>query len=53
VSDVAKQQFNVYLPAALVRRVKHASVDSNESLSSFVERALESYLANVEREGSS
>jgi ribbon-helix-helix CopG family protein len=41
----AKQQFNIYLPADLVRRVKHASVDSGASLSVFVERALEAYLA--------
>lgn len=47
--ESSKQQFNVYLPAPLVRRVKHASVDSNESLSRFVERALEFYLASLER----
>lgn len=39
-----KQQFNVYLPSGLVRRIKHASVDAGQSLSSFVEAALERYL---------
>jgi predicted HicB family RNase H-like nuclease len=43
-----KQQFNIYLPAELVRRVKHASVDANQSLSTFVERALDAYLSQVE-----
>lgn len=45
----AKQQFNVYLPADLVRRVKYASVDANESLSAFVERALDEHLRRLER----
>ena len=40
----AKRQFSVYLPIELVRRVKHASVDADESLSAFVEHALEEYL---------
>jgi Ribbon-helix-helix protein, copG family len=47
VAEGAKQQFNIYLPADLVRRVKHASVDAGESLSLFVERALEAYLAGT------
>lgn len=48
MAETAKQQFNVYLPAPLVRRVKHASVDADESLSAFVERALEHFLAELE-----
>jgi predicted HicB family RNase H-like nuclease len=39
-----KRQFSVYLPVELIRRVKHASVDADESLSAFVERALEDHL---------
>lgn len=50
--DAEKRQFNVYLPAGLVRRVKHASVDAGQSLSSFVEAALEDYLRKIiESEG--
>lgn len=43
-----KQQFNIYLPGELVRRVKHASVDADQSLSTFVEQALDAYLAQLE-----
>jgi predicted HicB family RNase H-like nuclease len=39
-----KQQFNVYLSPELIRRVKHASVDSRQSLSAFVAAALETAL---------
>ncbi|MDQ2850287.1 MAG: CopG family transcriptional regulator [Actinomycetota bacterium] len=41
---VSKKQFNVDLSVTLIDRVRHASVDSNESLSKVVERALENYL---------
>ena len=44
----AKQQFNIYLPAELVRRVKHAAVDADRSLSEFVEAALEDHLRRLE-----
>ena len=42
-----KKQFNIYLPPDLIRAVKHASVDSGNSLSDFVEKALRAYLEQL------
>jgi predicted HicB family RNase H-like nuclease len=43
-----KQQFNIYLPPGLIRRVKHAAVDQATSLSKLVEDALIAHLDRLE-----
>ena len=45
-----KQQFNVYLPPALIRRAKHAAVDQVVSLSRLVESSLVMYLDHLDQE---
>lgn len=46
--DEDKKQFNVYLPPDLIRAVKIASINTGQSLSSFVEVALRLQLVTVD-----
>ena len=45
--DRQVKQFNVYLPVELIRAVKHHAVETEQSLSSIVEAALEAHLAGT------
>ncbi|WP_437583110.1 CopG family transcriptional regulator [Paramicrobacterium sp. CJ85] len=45
----AKVQFNVYLPATLVKQIKHAAIDEGTSLSALVERIMTDYIEEDDR----
>jgi hypothetical protein len=44
-----KRQFNVLLPASVIREIKLASIDRGVSLSALVEQAVRAYLGKDDR----
>jgi metal-responsive CopG/Arc/MetJ family transcriptional regulator len=44
VGDEDVKQFNVYLPIELIKRLKHHSIESGQSLSALVADALRDFL---------
>ena len=48
--DSPVRQFKVYLPAELIRALKHAAVETEQSLSAFVADAIRRHLHELDQE---